>query len=110
MHLTLCSYLNGAELTMFYSWHTIPCVGFKVAFAGKSFIYSADHMNNPAHLSRAWEEGRKSNDLNEGRRNFLAKFDYNHDCVFHELGRCNRMKLCVCSTRQPEFFRRTLGL
>lgn len=38
---------NGASFNFFYSFHSIPCVGFNVSFRGKSIYFSADTFYEP---------------------------------------------------------------
>lgn len=74
--------VRGGVLNFFYSLHSIPCVGFEAFFGGKSIVFSADHMNDPARISQLCEEGV----LSEGRRDSLLAFPWHHDLVLHEAG------------------------
>lgn len=38
---------HGATFHFTYSFHTIPCIAFRVEWEGKSIIFTGDHMNNP---------------------------------------------------------------
>ncbi|CAM9257277.1 unnamed protein product, partial [Pylaiella littoralis] len=74
--------LDGALFNFSYTLHSIPCVCFEVAFKGKSMVFSADHMNDPARIRAMCEEGF----LSEGRRDDLLDFPWHHDIIFHEAG------------------------
>jgi glyoxylase-like metal-dependent hydrolase (beta-lactamase superfamily II) len=38
---------QGATFHFFYSLHTIPCIGFRVEWRGRSMVFSGDHLNLP---------------------------------------------------------------
>lgn len=74
--------LYGGHFLFKYSLHSIPTVMFEVAFAGKSLVYSADHMNDPAFFATLREAGV----LNAGRHEDLLKFPWDRDLILHEAG------------------------
>ena len=42
----------GAEFNFYYSFHTIPCVGFEVELEGESMCYSADTNSDPVVIEK----------------------------------------------------------
>jgi hypothetical protein len=43
---------QGATLNFTYSLHTIPCVGFRVEWRGRSMVFTADHFNSPEGIQK----------------------------------------------------------
>jgi len=41
---------QGATFHFTYSLHTIPCIGFKAEWRGKSIVFTGDHLNSPPVL------------------------------------------------------------
>lgn len=37
----------GGYINFFYSFHSIPCIGFVLYFKGKSIYFSGDHFYDP---------------------------------------------------------------
>ena len=76
-------YLLGAKFVFFYSFHSIPTLGFQVSFKGKSFYFSGDTFYDPPKL----EELFKAGVLSEERYKFLANPPLEtFDVIFHEAG------------------------
>jgi CRP-like cAMP-binding protein/glyoxylase-like metal-dependent hydrolase (beta-lactamase superfamily II) len=75
-------FFNGAEVHFHYSLHTIPCIGFRIRFGGKSLYYSADHCYMPSVINELYERGM----MKPGRRDFLLKFPHDCDYILHEAG------------------------
>lgn len=73
---------RGGYLRFFYSLHSIPCVGFEAFFGGRSIVFSADHMNDPARIRKLCEDGV----LSTGRRDALLDFPWSRDLILHEAG------------------------
>lgn len=76
------NYWKGAVFTFFYSLHSIPCIGFKIEFKGKSMVYSADTFYEAKKL----RELEKSKVLSPGRADALINFPWDCDVVLHEAG------------------------
>ena len=74
--------IRGAEFDFFYSLHSIPCLGFKASFGGKSLAFSGDHLNDPANVKKLFEKGVVS----EARRDELLNFPWDADLILHEAG------------------------
>lgn len=74
--------IHGAMFEFNYSFHSIPTIFFQVSHAGKTFIYSSDTRNDPAHIRTMHEKGIMS----ESRRDFLLGFPWDRDLIFHEAG------------------------
>lgn len=74
--------MRGAVFRFFYSLHSIPCMGFTCEFGGKSIVFSADHLNDPARIKALHREGV----LSDGRRDELLNFPWHSDLILHEAG------------------------
>lgn len=74
---------QGATFHFTYTLHSIPCVGFRVEWRGRSMVFTGDHFNNPPALSNLVEKGVLSK---------LREADLNHlplqetDLLLHESG------------------------
>ena len=49
---------QGATFHFFYSLHTIPCVGFRVEWRGRSMVFTGDHFNDPPAIDKLQESVR----------------------------------------------------
>ena len=47
---------QGAAFSFTYSLHTIPCVGFRVEWRGRSMVFTGDHMNKPAGIDQLQQD------------------------------------------------------
>jgi glyoxylase-like metal-dependent hydrolase (beta-lactamase superfamily II) len=43
---------QGATFHFTYSLHSIPCVGFKVEWRGRSMVFTGDHLNSPPAIDK----------------------------------------------------------
>ena len=75
-------YLHGGEFNIFYSVHSIPTMGFRLVFQGKTFVYSSDHQGDPAVQKTMLEQNIITNERYEQLRNF----PWNSDVIYHEAG------------------------
>lgn len=76
--------IHGANFHFFYSFHSIPAIGFWVERDGKSFYFSGDTFYEPNTLKKFYEEKKL---FNIHRYKELAEKDFsNFDIVFHEAG------------------------
>lgn len=76
--------IHGANFHFFYSFHSIPAIGFWVERDGKSFYFSGDTFYEPNALKKLYEEKKL---FNVHRYKELAKKDFSKfDIVFHEAG------------------------
>jgi len=48
---------QGATFYFTYTLHSIPCVGFRVDWRGRSMVFTGDHFNNPPALQKLVEKG-----------------------------------------------------
>jgi glyoxylase-like metal-dependent hydrolase (beta-lactamase superfamily II) len=48
---------QGATFHFTYTLHSIPCVGFRVEWRGRSMVFTGDHFNNPPALATLVEKG-----------------------------------------------------
>lgn len=59
---------QGATFHFTYTLHSIPCVGFRVDWRGRSMVFTGDHFNNPPALEKLVEKGvlskQRAADLN----------------------------------------------
>ena len=46
---------QGATFHFTYTLHTIPCVGFRVDWRGRSMVFTGDHFNNPPAIQKLTE-------------------------------------------------------
>lgn len=46
---------QGATFHFTYSLHTIPCVGFRVEWRGRSLVFTGDHFNSPPAIKKLEE-------------------------------------------------------
>jgi hypothetical protein len=49
---------QGATFKFFYSLHSIPCIGFRVEWRGRSMVFTGDHLNSPDDIDKL--EGKVS--------------------------------------------------
>ena len=49
---------QGATFHFTYSLHTIPCVGFRVEWRGRSMVFTGDHFNSPPAIDTLQENVR----------------------------------------------------
>ena len=47
---------QGATFKFFYSLHSIPCVGFRVEWRGRSIVFSGDHLHDPVMINKLQEK------------------------------------------------------
>ena len=47
---------QGATFKFFYSLHSIPCVGFRVEWRGRSMVFTGDHLNLPEEIRKLEEK------------------------------------------------------
>ncbi len=74
--------LHGAEFVFRYALHTIPCIGFTVTLAGKTFSYSADTHNS----TELYQRMRADQVIGAGRFESLNNFPWQSDMLLHEAG------------------------
>lgn len=74
--------VHGAELWFFYTFHSIPALGFEAFYGGKSLAFSGDTLYEPTVLERLANEGV----LSPGRYADLIDFPWHHSIVLHEAG------------------------
>lgn len=74
---------QGATFHFIYSLHTIPCVGFRVEWRGRSMVFTADHFNSPTGMQKLEESGVLSKERAEDLRNLALQ---ECDLLLHEAG------------------------
>lgn len=76
--------IYGADFQFFYSFHSIPAIGFSVSRDGKSFYFSGDTFYEPETLKKFYLEKKL---FNKDRYKELAEKDFTkYDVIFHEAG------------------------
>lgn len=50
---------QGATFHFTYTLHTIPCIGFRVEWRGRSMVFTGDHFNNPPAIDKLQAEVRE---------------------------------------------------
>lgn len=74
---------QGATFHFTYSLHTIPCVGFRVEWRGRSMVFTADHFNSPPSIDKLEASGV----LSKGRADDIRHIPLqNTDLLLHEAG------------------------
>lgn len=76
------NHILGGEFVFQYTLHSIPTINFAVSYRGKSFVYSADTLNDPERIQKLYEEGI----LDQKRYEQLLDFPWESDLIFHEAG------------------------
>lgn len=74
--------VHGAEISFFYTLHSIPALGFEVFYGGKSLAFSGDSLYEPTMIRAMQELGV----LSPGRAQTLLNFPWHHTIVLHEAG------------------------
>lgn len=74
---------QGATFHFTYTLHTIPCVGFRVEWRGRSIVFTGDHFNSPPALDKLQESGV----LTKARADDLRRLPLQEcDVLLHEAG------------------------
>ncbi|MFW5684325.1 MAG: cAMP/cGMP-dependent 3',5'-cyclic-AMP/GMP phosphodiesterase [Spirochaetota bacterium] len=74
--------IHGGEFDISYALHSIPTMGFRLSFQGKSFVYSSDHQGDPEVQKTMLEKGNMSRERFEQ----LRAFPWESDVIYHESG------------------------
>ena len=74
--------VHGAEIWFFYTLHSIPTIGFKVFYGGRSLAFSSDSLYDPPRIRELHAKGI----ISETRRDDLLGFPWYHSVVLHEAG------------------------
>ena len=75
-------YIHGARFMFSYSLHSIPTITFTMEYQDQSFVYSSDHMNDPALHKKLFNEGV----ISKSRYDELSGFPWNSGVIYHESG------------------------
>ncbi len=75
-------FIEGGEFLFYYALHSIPTIGFRVHYRNQSFVYSSDHLNDPAVLESLFQK----NILSESRYQSLMGFPWHYNTIYHESG------------------------
>jgi glyoxylase-like metal-dependent hydrolase (beta-lactamase superfamily II) len=74
---------QGATFHFTYTFHTIPCVGFRVEWRGRSMVFTGDHFNDEDSINKLQEEGVLSAARAQDLRNLPLQ---RTDLLLHEAG------------------------
>lgn len=74
---------QGATFHFTYTLHSIPCIGFRVEWRGRSMIFTGDHLNHPAKLATLCSSGVLSKARADDLNNFPTQ---DADLLLHEAG------------------------
>ncbi|MDH4198964.1 MAG: cAMP/cGMP-dependent 3',5'-cyclic-AMP/GMP phosphodiesterase [Spirochaetia bacterium] len=75
-------YIEGAKFIYHYSLHSIPTIGFRMHYQNQSFVYTSDHLNDPATIDKLNELGV----FPKNRHEFLKAFPWHYNIIYHEGG------------------------
>uniref|UniRef100_A0A7S1UTE9 Metallo-beta-lactamase domain-containing protein n=1 Tax=Grammatophora oceanica TaxID=210454 RepID=A0A7S1UTE9_9STRA len=74
---------QGATFHFTYTLHSIPCVGFKVEWRGRSMVFTGDHFNSPPDIDKLQAQGVLSRGRADDLRNLPLQ---DTDLLLHEAG------------------------
>lgn len=74
---------QGATFHFTYTLHTIPCVGFRVEWRGRSMVFTGDHFNSPEGMDKLEASGVLSKARADDLRNLPLQ---ETDLLLHEAG------------------------
>lgn len=74
---------QGATFQFTYTLHSIPCVGFRVEWRGRSMVFTGDHFNSPPDIDKLQETGVLSEARADDLRNLPIQ---DADLLLHEAG------------------------
>lgn len=74
---------QGAIFHFTYTLHSIPCVGFRVEWRGRSMVFTGDHFNSPPDIDKLQEFGVLAAARAEDLRNLPLQ---DADLLLHEAG------------------------
>mmetsp|Transcript_17577 Transcript_17577/g.26678 ORF Transcript_17577/g.26678 Transcript_17577/m.26678 type:complete len:1423 (+) Transcript_17577:418-4686(+) len=74
---------QGATFRFTYTLHSIPCVGFRVEWRGRSMVFTADHFNSPPAIEKLEHSGVLSKARADDLRNLPLQ---DTDLLLHEAG------------------------
>lgn len=74
---------QGATFHFTYTLHSIPCVGFRVEWRGRSMVFTGDHMNIPSQIDKLQEKGVLTKARADDLRNLPLQ---ETDLLLHESG------------------------
>lgn len=65
--------IAGASFKFFYSYHSIPALGFEVEYCGKTIYFSGDTFFDPEELENRYNQGKLKHKLNAFFRYFQQR-------------------------------------
>ncbi|KAI2502915.1 Metallo-beta-lactamase superfamily [Fragilaria crotonensis] len=83
---------QGATFHFTYTLHTIPCVGFRVDWRGRSMVFTGDHFNFPPAIDKLQASGVLSKARADDLRNLPLQ---DTDLLLHEAGAYSHPTRCA---------------
>eukprot|EP00551_Chaetoceros_affinis_P010448 CAMPEP_0203662688 /NCGR_PEP_ID=MMETSP0090-20130426/567_1 /ASSEMBLY_ACC=CAM_ASM_001088 /TAXON_ID=426623 /ORGANISM="Chaetoceros affinis, Strain CCMP159" /LENGTH=1308 /DNA_ID=CAMNT_0050525513 /DNA_START=591 /DNA_END=4517 /DNA_ORIENTATION=+ len=74
---------QGATFQFTYTLHSIPCVGFRVEWRGRSMVFTGDHFNSPPDIDKLQDSGVLAAARADDLRNLPLQ---ETDLLLHEAG------------------------
>ncbi len=74
---------QGATFQFTYTLHSIPCIGFRVEWRGRSMVFTGDHFNSPPDIDKLQGTGVLAEARADDLRNFPIQ---DADLLLHEAG------------------------
>ena len=75
-------FINGGEINVHYTMHTIPAIGIVAKFCGKSIYYSGDTCYDDELIEKMHTEGV----LTDERKEMLKQHTWDYSLMLHECG------------------------
>ncbi len=95
-------YIHCGRFTFRYSLHSIPTMGFRVDFQGKSLVYSSDHNADPEIHKQLYREKR----ISKKRLQEFSSFPWDADIIYHESGIAPLHTPVTCLNSLPDDIRK----
>jgi len=96
---------QGATFKFTYSLHSIPCVGFRVEWRGKSMYFSGDTFYNPEGIDKLVDKGVMTKERAEDLKNKPLQ---HADLILHEAGVPPLHTTVACLQSLPQAIRDNL--
>jgi len=74
---------QGANFYFIYTLHTVPCIGFRVEWRGRSMVFTGDHFNSPSDIYKLQVKGVMTKERADDLRNLPLQ---DTDLLLHESG------------------------
>jgi hypothetical protein len=99
--------IYGAEITFFYGFHSIPCLGFNLAYEGLSLYFSGDTLIEEFLLA----EARNHKVITSERLQDLVDRNlHKHTMIFHQVGQRHLQSCLETLAGYPEEVKQKMHL